>query len=109
MNWIPSDEEVAYYKALNQDKSDNSDYYKMMLPLLLENVNEEYNQNFDPTNLPGGIKIFLAKAVQFYANSGSGLTSRSMGSVSYSFDFSTLPSTLTDLLTKYRKVKFIAF
>lgn len=109
MNWIPSDEEVAYYKSLNQDKSKNEDYYKVMLPIVLDNVNEEYNQNFNQANLPGAVKLFLAKAVQFYSNSGSGLKSRSMGTISYTFDFSTLPSTLTGLLARYRKVKFIAF
>ena len=105
MPWIPTDEEVRQYKSLNQDKSANEDYYKVMLPIILESVNDEYNQCFEPSNLPGVVKLFLAKAIQFYSGAGSGVKSRSMGSVSYSYDFSNLPSTITSLLARYRKVK----
>ncbi|QCR33129.1 hypothetical protein [Lysinibacillus sp. SGAir0095] len=104
MPWTPTAEEVEQFKTLNQDKSANEDYYKVMLPILLETVNDEYNQCFEPSNLPGAVKLFLAKATQFYSMN-SGLKSRSMGSVSYDFDFANLPSSITSLLTRYRKVK----
>lgn len=108
MNWIPSTEEITYYKGLNQDKASNEDYYKSMLPLLLEKVNEDYTQSFDHINLPANVKLFLAKATQFYSGS-PGLKSRSMGTVSYSFDFSELPETITGLLVRYRKAKYHVF
>lgn len=108
MNWTPTDEEIAEYKALNQDKSNDDAYYKVMLPILLESVNEEYNQSFKPDNLPGAVKLFLAKATQFYANN-TGLKSRKMGTVSYSYDFSNLPSSISGLLDRYRKAKYHVF
>lgn len=104
MSWIPTEDEVAYYKTINQDKSANEDTYKVMLPLLLEKLNEDYDQSFSSPNLPANVKIFLAKATQFFTGN-TGLKSRSMGTVSYSFDFQKLPSTITDLLARYRKVK----
>ena len=108
MQWVPTTEEIAYYKGLNQDKATNGDYYASMLPLLLEKVNEDYNQSFEPFNIPANVKLFLAKATQFYSGA-IGMKSRSMGTVSYSFDFNELPNSLTDLLERYRKAKFHVF
>lgn len=109
MEWIPTPDEIAVFKALNQDKKANDDYYKVMLPILLESVNEEYNQCFEPGELPGAVKLFLAKAVQFYSGVGSGVKSRSMGTVSYDYDFTNLPSSVTVLLARYRKAKYHVF
>lgn len=108
MNWVPTPAEIQEFKTLNQDKSNNDEYYKVMLPILLDSVNEEYNQSFKPDNLPGAVKLFLAKATQFYAMN-TGLKSRKMGTVSYSFDFSNLPTSITDLLNRYRKAKYHVF
>ena len=108
MDWVPTPEELTYYKTLNHDSAANESYYQVMLPLLLEKVNEDYNQSFTPTNLPANVKLFLAKAVQFYGGA-VGLKSRRMGTVSYAFDFSTLPSSIMDLLARYRKVKTHVF
>lgn len=108
MNWIPSDEEIKYYKALNQDKASNEEYYASMLPILLEKVNEDYCLSIEPESLPANVKLFLAKATQFYSGP-TGLKSRSMGTVSYSFDFSNLPQSITDLLARYRKAKYHVF
>lgn len=106
--WTPTDEEVTYYKTLAQDKTPNEEYYKVMLPLLLDKVNEDYNQSFTSETAPANVKIFMAKATQFLGGN-AGLKSRKMGSVSYSFNFSELPSYLTDLLVRYRKAKFHVF
>lgn len=108
MQWVPTAEEIAYYKGLNQDKAANEDYYASMLPLLLEKVNEDCSQSFVPNNIPANVKIFLAKATQFYSGA-TGLKSRSMGTVSYSFDFNELPKSITDLLARYRKAKYHVF
>lgn len=108
MNWVPSDEEITYYKGLNQDKASNGEYYRSVLPLLLEKVNEDYNQSFEHTSVPSNVKLFLAKATQFYSGF-PGLKSRSMGTVSYSFDFSELPQSITGLLARYRKAKYHVF
>lgn len=104
MAWIPTEDEIKFYKSLNKDKQANDEYYRAMLPVLLEYVNEEYRQNFKPDSLPGSVKLFLAKAIEFYSNK-AGLESRRMGTVSYSFKLSELPKSITDLLIKYRKAR----
>lgn len=104
MAWIPTDEEVAYFKALNRDNSKDDDYYKAMLPLLLEMVNKRYNQRFKPDKLPADVKLFLAKATEFFKMQ-QGLKARRMDDVSYTYEISELPKSITNLLINYRKVK----
>lgn len=106
--WIVTDEEVNYYATLANAKKVNADYYKAMLPLLLKKVNEDYKTKFVHTDLPANVEIFLAKAVAFYSGA-TGLKSRKMGSVSYSYNFDELPATLTSLLEGYRKAKYHVF
>ncbi|WP_107839446.1 hypothetical protein [Metasolibacillus meyeri] len=110
--WNPTAEEIAYYKKIANDKNaTNDEYYEVMLPLVLDMLNEQLCQKFTQDTLPSSLKIFLAKATNFFGGNGA-LKSRSMGSVSYSFNFTELPSALTDLLTPYnacRKAKFHVF
>lgn len=106
--WTVTDDEVTYYATLGQVKKPNADYYKVMLPLLLEKVNEDYGTKFKHTDLPANVKIFLAKAIAFYAGH-TGLKSRKMGSVSYTFDFTELEGSITSLLQGYRKAKYHVF
>lgn len=106
--WTVTDEDVTYYATLGQVKKPNADYYKTMLPILLEKVNEDYNTKFTPDELPANIKLFLAKAISFYSGH-AGLKSRRMGSVSYSYDFNEMPTFITDLLRGYRKAKYHVF
>lgn len=91
------------------DTSKN-EYIQTMLPLLLEAVMAYTNNTFiqaDGTiRLPGGVKIYLAKAIERNTMQ-TGLSSRTMGSVSYSYDHS-VPNELKDFLKPYRKVKFHA-
>lgn len=106
--WAVTDDDVKYYATLGQVKKPNVDYYKAMLPVLLDKVNEDYNTCFTPENMPPNVKLFLAKAVPFFSGA-SGLKSRKMGSVSYSFDFNDMPAAITDLLKRYRKARFHVF
>lgn len=99
--WIPTEEEIAYYKRLGQNPDADDAYYADMLPLLLEHVNEECTQTFSPTELPGNVRLFLANAVTFYSNASFGLKSESVDDVTFSYDFDKLPGTLTGLLAKY--------
>lgn len=112
MTWTPTDEEIKYYKVICGDKSStNDEFYKVMLPLVLDMLNDQLCQKFTPTTLPSALKIFLAKSTNFFSGNGA-LKGRSMGTVSYTFDFGTLPSALTDLLKPYdacRKAKFHVF
>lgn len=103
MAWIPTDEEIKSFKLLGGDKSTgNEDYYREMLPLQLEMLNDQLCQKFTSDTLPASIKLYLSKAVGFFAKDGN-LKSRSMGTVSYSWDNSELPFSVTKLLKGYNK------
>ncbi|MED4461858.1 phage head-tail connector protein [Metabacillus fastidiosus] len=105
--WKPTPEEIKEIKGINRERSTvNDDYYGAMLPILLEHVEAYCNNSFRPPDIPGGVKIFLAKAIE-HNQLKTGLKSRSMGSVSYSYDLE-FPETLYKYLRPYKKVKFHA-
>lgn len=109
-----ADEDVAEIKAIQNIDSTvtaHDAYIRTMLPLLLESVMAYTNNNFDITSegvmrIPGGVKIYIAKAIERNGMQ-TGLKSRSMGSVSYSYDTS-VPDELKGLLAPYKKVRFHA-
>ncbi|KAA0956634.1 hypothetical protein FQ085_11615 [Planococcus sp. ANT_H30] len=114
IEFIPTQNDVNEIKgimgvAFADDSKD--EYIKTMLPLLLESVMAYTNNTFGITTegtlrIPGGVKIYLAKAIE-RNTLATGLKSRSMGSVSYSYD-TEVTSELKGLLTPYKKVKFHA-
>ena len=115
VEFIPTDADVAEIKAiLNIDPTNttHNDYIKTMLPLLFESVSIYTNNNFggiqtDGTiRIPGGVKIYMAKALELNLIKG-GLKSRSMGSVSYTYDLET-PDSVKAMLRPYKKVTFNA-
>lgn len=82
-------------------------YLSEVAPDWLEWVKEETNNSFTVNGeekIPGPIIQFVAKASQ-YSMVKAGIKSKSMGSVSYSFD-SELPDNLKELYRPYKKVKF---
>lgn len=101
-NWIPTQDEIDYFKRLARDPNGDDEYYEMMLPLLLEWVNAETCQNFTHDDLPATVKLFLAQAVKLMGSNTNGLKSKKMGSVSYTLqDFGTTLSGLTGMLAMY--------
>lgn len=110
----PTQQDVEEIKAINgipstEDKHDA--YIMTVLPLLLESVMAYTNNNFNiqqdgTLRIPGGVKIYLAKAIERNTMQ-TGLKSRSMGSVSYSYD-TAIPDELKNMLSPYKKVKFHA-
>ncbi|MFJ9462147.1 phage head-tail connector protein [Viridibacillus arvi] len=104
---FPTTEQLEQLKRINQEKKNkNDEYYQTVAPLLLDHVKEWCNNKFDVTALPGGVTIFIAKAIQ-HNMTNAGVKSRSMGTVSYSFD-TDLPEGLYKTLAPYKKVKFRA-
>lgn len=112
VEFIPTEEDVTAIKGImGQTDSSKDEYIKLMLPLLLESVMAYTNNNFDITaegsmRIPGSVKIYIAKAIERNTMQ-TGLKSRSMGSVSYSYDTS-IPDELKDLLKPFKKVRFHA-
>jgi len=87
--------------GITSDKDDS--YLAEVIPLFLEFAEHKTNNSFPNGEEPGGIKLFVAKACEFNMKE-SGLKSRSMGQVSYSYD-TDLPESLMKLLKPYKKVK----
>lgn len=110
----PTNEEVTQIKRLAQDEEANDTYYSDMIPIVLEHINDNITEAFkdDYTALPGTVKLFIAQTIRFFNSAEFGLESEKMGSVSYSYDYTTLPVAITNLLTKYgyglKKVTFYA-
>ena len=93
--------EVKVILSISTSKHDV--YFATSIPLFTEYAEGYCNRTFTEP-LPGGIKIFVAKACE-YNMQQSGLSSRSMGSVSYSYE-TDFPPSLLKLLKPYRKVGF---
>lgn len=115
MDYKPTHSDIQDIKAINgipSNESKHDQYIETMLPMLLESVIAETNNNFGGVrsdgsiDLPGPVKIYLAKAIE-RSTMTTGLKSRSMGSVSYSYDTS-VPDELRGYLRPYKKVRFHA-
>lgn len=108
--WEPTADQIKEIKLINGEQGTGKDeYYRAMLPIIFDEVKEHCNNTFGETEsgppaLPGGVKLFMAKAIQFNENK-AGLKGRSMGSVSYSYE-TEFPESLYKYLRPYRKVKF---
>ncbi|KIL45758.1 phage head-tail connector protein [Jeotgalibacillus soli] len=83
-------------------------YLDIMVPMLVERAKEYCNNAFlddmGVEKLPAGVKVFVAKGCQFNMNK-SGLKSRSMGTVSYSYE-TDFPISYYKEIQTYRKVRF---
>ena len=96
--------EIAQVKALlGLTTSKHDQFIEEMTPILIEYTQEYCNNQFKD-QLPGPVKLFIARAIQFNMNP-AGVSSRSMGGASYSYETS-YPDSLTSMLKPYRKVRF---
>lgn len=98
--------EVKNILGITTTKHDT--YLATVVPLFTEAAQDYCNNPFTDESgaeaLPGGVKIAIAKWCQLNMNQ-SGLKSRSMGEVSYSYDL-TIPDTIKGLLRPHRRLKF---
>lgn len=95
-------DEIAMMGEINKEK--HGKYIKTMVPILIERAEDYCNNSFDYDKPPAGVKIFIADSIKHKLNT-KGLTGRSMGSVSYSYD-TDLPEKLLKSLKPYRKLVF---
>ncbi|MCJ0932926.1 phage head-tail connector protein [Virgibacillus halodenitrificans] len=94
-------------KMAEIDEKKHSDYLDIMLPLLLEFAEEKCNNQFDESNPPSGVKLFLSETIAYKLDGKrKGIKSRSMGSVSYSYD-TDLPDKVIKHLKPYKKVRTV--
>jgi hypothetical protein len=82
-------------------------YLTKVIPLIVEYAKDECYQDFldddGVEQLPGGVKVFVAKAIEYNMNT-AGVTSRSQG-VSYSYD-TDFPKSIMRFLSPYRRLKW---
>jgi hypothetical protein len=99
-------DDVKKLLGISSDKHD--DFIAEMIPILIEFVKDYCNNKFVEDNkevLPGGVKLFVARAIQFNMNP-AGVTGRSMGGASYSYD-TDYPPAIMRLLRPYKRVRFV--
>lgn len=104
---------------LQIDETEHDDYIEAMLPLVIDMVEDYCNNTFAERNSDGslvktkegyrinksGIVVPIAKIIEYYMNqSGVSQQMVSRVMVTYSDD---LPKSITSVLNKYRRVKFV--
>ncbi|GLC89336.1 hypothetical protein [Lysinibacillus piscis] len=105
--WQPTQEEIDLLKQMNGVTGAKHDaFYQAMAPVLFDVAKDHCNGNWEPSEMPQGVRLFIAKAIQFNMQT-TGLNSRRMGSVSYSYD-TEFPNAIWTYLRPYKKVKFHA-
>lgn len=101
-------EEIKSILGIKNTKHD--EYLSIMIPILLEHVTAFCNNNFTSrtgeVDVPGGVRLFIAKACE-HNMQNAGLKSRSMGSVSYSYELE-FPLSLTSYIRPYKRLRFHA-
>ncbi|MFP7199685.1 hypothetical protein SFC08_01810 [Lysinibacillus halotolerans] len=103
--WQPTDDELNELKLLNNENGVNHDaFYRALAPILFETAQEYCNQEWLPEEMPGGVKLFIAKAIQFNKNP-TGLSGRKMGTVSYSYN-TEFPTAIWTYLRPHKRVRF---
>lgn len=112
MNYEPTQLDMNDVKTiLGIRDSKDDEYLAIMIPILIEHVVAYCNNSFVDSLtgtliLPGGVKLFIAKACEHNMQQ-AGLKSRSMGSVSYSYDLE-FPESLNKYLRPYKRLRFHA-
>jgi Phage gp6-like head-tail connector protein len=97
-------EAIKNMLGITTAKHDN--YLTEVIPLFIEHAEEICNNSFNG-DLPAGVKLYVAKAIQFNMTP-SNLKGRKMGEVSYSYE-TELPKSITKHLAPYRRVRFKCF
>jgi hypothetical protein len=95
-------------KRLELTTSKHDTYLTEIIPDVVEFTKEYCNNKFLDVNgkeaLPSGVRLFVPKACEYLLNK-SGISQRTMGSVSYTYDLD-FPPALLRLLRPYKKVRF---
>lgn len=102
-------EEIKTILGIKDAKHD--EYLIIMIPILLEHVIAICNNSFiseltDEVIVPGGVRLFIAKACE-HNMQNAGLKSRTMGSVSYSYELE-FPLSIMSYLRPYKRLRFHA-
>jgi hypothetical protein len=92
-------------KVILQINTNNHDpYIETMIPLLIDFGSEWCNNSFPEDDMPSGMVLFVSKAIEYLMNK-SGVASRTMGNVSYSYDLD-FPPAVMKFIKPYRRVRF---
>ena len=110
--WQPTEDEILELIAINSEKATAKRiaHYATLAPILFDEGCAWANNEFDMTDTgdrikQSAMKKFVAKAAQ-YAELKIGLSSRRMGSVSYSFLADDMPKSYYAPLKPYRKLRW---
>lgn len=97
--------DASEVKLLNSKPLDDHSHDEEIETMIkiYKGIAEDYCNNKFKTPYPSGVKKFIADCIK-YSETGN-ISSRSMGSVSYSF-VTALPETLYQPLISYRKLKW---
>lgn len=102
--WQITDLEAQKLISINSELITDAtlEHYKALAPIYYDVACNYCNATLDVSE--SATLIFVAKAIQFYTNK-AGLTSRTMGTVSYSYD-TALPTSVLQVLKPFRKLRW---
>lgn len=113
LKYEPSTSDVDFVKSTLGPKWDEADLLiRSLLPAAYELAVSATNNDFGGVRgdgsieVPATVRLFMAKYIELISKDTS-LKSRSMGSVSYSYQ-SEVPSALMSLLRPYKRMRFHA-
>ena len=105
--WEPTQEEIDQLKQMNNvTEAKHDGFYSAMAPILFDVAKDHCNGKWEPPEMPQGVRLFIAKAIQFNTQT-TGLKGRVMGTVSYSYD-TEFPKAIWTYLRPYKRVRFHA-
>jgi hypothetical protein len=88
--------------ALQIKTNDHDQYLNELITLLTDYVKDYCNNPFE--TMPAGVELFIPKAIDYLMNK-SGVSSETMGQVSYSYDLD-FPASILRLLRPYKRLKW---
>jgi hypothetical protein len=89
---------------LGRTDSKHDNYINTVIPLYVDYVKEYCNnQSLGTEELPGGVKLAIAKMIEFNLNK-SGVSSSTFGEVSYSYSLD-FPLSILRMLQPYSRIR----
>lgn len=100
--WEVTETEAIKLITINNDlmTSERIEHYKVLAPIYFDVACAYCHTKLDYKNK--SVQLFIAKAIQYYSHN-IGIASRSMGTVSYSFE-TNLPESVLRVIKPFKKV-----
>lgn len=98
--------DVKLLNGLSLDDTSQDETLELLIDKYLQIANEYCNQNYTKDHMPSGVEKFIANCIQ-HGTTGN-VSSRTMGTVSYSF-VTDLPDETYDYIRPFRRLRWSGY